>query len=485
MTGASLIDQAILLLVERRWPMLPSTGTQKKPCVGWKRFQKQLPTVEGLRGWDRKFRPERWGLVTGELAGIVVADFDGEKGIELMRKWGINPHRRTGSGGYHCDLRHPGWRVPTLNAKSSKASWPWPGLDIRGEGGFAVMLGRNENGPYEQLRDLVPKPFDALPEEVRMFLRNHSEKEDVVQKPLVRTQPPTTRVGNRVGLERLIREALDMAPRSGRNNSGFWLACQIRDNGYSVGEAQPAMREYRSQVPSANMKGKRESYTEREMMASLAEAYSRTPRDPWAPRNPRSHDDSVPSVAPGREPARRGKGESLPERKVPAHGAVADDPKSIDIYVGYTGDPLVGYTGIPPSRKGYARVPREVYTDRRLEAVDIRVYSVLASRCWQGNVASVGKRLIAREACCAECRVCSSLKRLEAFGHIRKQPGRRRGQRAKYVLLSEVFGQKQRAGVEEVAMGRNGPRLVSVRKELGTARTSFPRPTAAKTRMKH
>src|ERR1039458_2447845 len=174
---ASLTDQAIEFLVKRRWPMLPSRGPQKKPCVGWKRFQEQLPTPDQLRRWNREFRPERWGLVTGRLAGIVVVDFDGEKGTDLVQRWGIQPHVRTGSGGFHWYVQHPGWRVPTLNAKSGKVSWSWPGLDIRGDGGFAVLLGRNSNGPYQLLRDLVPDPFDALPEQVRTFLRARSEKE--------------------------------------------------------------------------------------------------------------------------------------------------------------------------------------------------------------------------------------------------------------------------------------------------------------------
>ena len=98
--------------------MIPSTGSEKKPCVGWKVFQHQLPTVDQLRQWNRKFSPARWGLVTGRLAGVVVVDFDGDQGRNLMQKWGINPHVRTGSGGFHWYGLHPGWRVPTLNAKS-------------------------------------------------------------------------------------------------------------------------------------------------------------------------------------------------------------------------------------------------------------------------------------------------------------------------------------------------------------------------------
>jgi hypothetical protein len=35
----------------------------------------------------------------------------------------------------------------------------------------------------------------------------------------------------------LIERALKQVPAGGRNNTGFWLACQLRDNGHSEGEA--------------------------------------------------------------------------------------------------------------------------------------------------------------------------------------------------------------------------------------------------------
>jgi hypothetical protein len=454
--SASLAAQAIEFLVKRRWPMLPSSGMQKKPCVGWKQFQDQLPAVEQLRAWAGKFKPVRWGVVTGALAGIVVVDFDGDEGRALMERWGLKPHVRTGSGGFHCYLHHPGWHVPTLNAKSSKGSWPWPGLDIRGDGGFAILLGKNSNGLYVHLRDLVPEPFDALPEEVRAFLHDRSEEGDAPKPPDARqrTAPGGRR---RPDVESQIGKALAMAPCDGRNNSGFWLACQLRDNGYSIGEAEAALRDYRSRVPSVDTKGKRTAYTVAEMKASVNEAYSKPARQPWERRKSNQASETKPLLRPklttGDAPNS--------ENEEGAHDESADDPDSIDVYVGYTGSPEAGYTGIPVSRRGYARVPREVYTDRRLKAVDVRVYCVLASACWQGNVVSVGKRLIAREGCCAECKVADILRRLEAAGHIQKQPEPRHGRRAFYVLLSSVFGQKQRAGVEEVAKGPSGPRLVS------------------------
>ena len=279
-----LVDLAVELLVTKRWPILPSRGAQKKPCVPWLRFQRELPTAEQIRGWEHRFHPERWGVVTGSLAGIIVADFDGEKGVKLMRAWGIKPHLRTGSGGFHCYLGHPGWPVPTMNAKSARRIWQWPGLDIRGDGGFAVLLGRNANGPYVQLRERQPEPFDVLPQAVRDFLRDRSQhgRENVGRS--IDSKPLVVVSRNGVGTERLIGMALEIAGNSGRNNAGFWLACQLRDNGYSNADAASAMHLYRSRVPSTSLKGEREAYTEAECDASCKEAYSRPARAPWARR---------------------------------------------------------------------------------------------------------------------------------------------------------------------------------------------------------
>jgi hypothetical protein len=465
----SLTDQAIRFLVERGFPMIPSRGDNKSPCVAWKVFQTKRPTVEQLREWEKKFRPARWGLVTGRLSGRVVIDFDGDEGRDWMQKWGIKPHLRTGSGGFHCHLLHPGWRVPTLNAKSAKLSWPWLGVDIRGDGGFAVVLGRNGNGPYVQLRELDPEPFDVLPAEVRAFLQQAGSPRGVPKRIATRSLPidPNENAADPNGL---VRKALEIAHRDGRNNAGFWLACQLRDNGYEIGAAESAMRSYLSRVPSTNTKGLREPYTEREMLASLSQAYSRSAREPWKRNSHPYHDAASPLVA--REQLRRGKNVSPARSKLPNHIHDADNSESIGLYVGHTGDPLVGHRGDPLSRVRFSRVPREVSTDRRLTRVDLRVYAVLSAFCWQGSTVSAGKRLIAKQAPCAERLVAPSLKRLERTGHILKVP-RKRGQRGFYHLSSLVFGQKQRAGVHEMTVTPGGKRrLASVRKEPEIARAA-------------
>src|SRR5258708_4797838 len=118
--------------------------------------------------------------------------------------------------------------------------------------------------------------------------------------------------------------------------------------------------------------------------------------------------------------------------------------------------PLVDHTGEPLPPWDYARVPREVVCDRELKLLDVRVYCMLAGSVWQGNTASIGTRLVANSIHASRRLVIASLRRLERRGHIRKANPVRRGKREMYVLLSPVFGQKQRAGVEEVAWGPNG-----------------------------
>src|ERR1039458_5949074 len=80
-------------------------------------------TREELTRWWSE-GPAAWGIVTGRISGVVVLNFDGEAGLETLRKLNLRPHVRTGSGGAHLYLRHPGWKVPTLNGKS-----PGPGRD--------------------------------------------------------------------------------------------------------------------------------------------------------------------------------------------------------------------------------------------------------------------------------------------------------------------------------------------------------------------
>ena len=72
----------------------------------------------------------------------------------------------------------------------------------------------------------------------------------------------------------LLNRALGKATHGNRNETGFWLACQLRDNGYTETEAEGIMLEYASQVSRNGIK----PYTRTEVLESLKSAFSNTPR---------------------------------------------------------------------------------------------------------------------------------------------------------------------------------------------------------------
>jgi putative DNA primase/helicase len=260
-------------------------GPNKKPRLDtWKEFQTRHPTDQELATWQRLGAPI-WAMVTGEISRRITLDFDGEAGRRTLARLGLEPHRSTPNGGYHCDFLHPGWYVKTLNGKSLlELGRRWPGTDCKGDGGYACIIGCTATGRYTWLRTPEPHQLDLVPQDLRDFL-GLLHPPTTMSKTGANTNGRTPAAGGRVDPERLVRSALARVGSSGgRNNSGMWLACQLRDNGYSQREAESAMRNYRGRAPDTNAKGQREEYAEHETLASLREAYSRPARAPWEQR---------------------------------------------------------------------------------------------------------------------------------------------------------------------------------------------------------
>jgi hypothetical protein len=276
------LPKAVFEAVERGWAVIP-VGLDKRPLFPWKEYQTQKPDLARVSDWAKLAGVAGWAVITGEASGIIVLDFDGEAGAFTMRTLRLSPHVRTGSGGYHVLFAYPGWRVPTLNAKTKRELGSlYPGMDIRADGGYAIFHGRNNTGCYEQLRDPgAIGSIQTLAHGARTVLGlNPPTQEPPASLPAVSGNPALVRP------EKLVDKALAMVRAGeGRNNSGFWLAVQLRDNSFSLVDARAAMRRFLAQVPQVNTKGQREAYTAREAFLSLETAYRGQAREPWSTKD--------------------------------------------------------------------------------------------------------------------------------------------------------------------------------------------------------
>ncbi|MFC6663642.1 bifunctional DNA primase/polymerase [Deinococcus multiflagellatus] len=245
--------------------------------VVWRPLQHTPPSEAVLRAW-LKCPYVGLALVTGERSGVVTLDFDGEAGQQLVGTLGLTPHTRTPSGGFHLRVPHPGWRVSTLASKNT-AKLP-PGLDIRGDGGLAVLPPTTScKGTYEALRD----PFDLIDaRQLPLALREAAG----LTAPVVRVAPAvpvTVPPADRFPADRILFLALTkLGEGEGRNNTGYWLARALHNNFYVEDEILAIGRSFVDQTGETNAKGQREPYTYAEFQASTKQAL-RLEREPWLP----------------------------------------------------------------------------------------------------------------------------------------------------------------------------------------------------------
>ncbi|ADY27600.1 Bifunctional DNA primase/polymerase (plasmid) [Deinococcus proteolyticus MRP] len=246
-----------------------------KTAPSWKPLQTQRVQTEWLHTW---FTPDVPGLaaVTGAISSLVVLDFDGEAGWALLRKWGLSPNALSGSGSPHVYFEHPGWHVRTV-ASGSLKNPPFPGLDVRADGGMIVLPPSHlSNGAYRML-DVSPQPVDTLPEAVALWV-------GLLPTPAVTLpEAPLPEAGTDNDLRALLDEAVSRSAQ-GRNNAGYWLARQLAAQGLTRSDAEPWIRRFQATMPDTDSQGRRDPYTLTHALSSLHSAYASPVRSRGARR---------------------------------------------------------------------------------------------------------------------------------------------------------------------------------------------------------
>jgi hypothetical protein len=259
------------------WSLIP-VRADKTALVSWKPYQETAPTMEQLTQWDETLRPAIWAGVTGEVSNRFGLDFDGPEGSRTLEKLGLEPHRLTVSGGYHADFLLPEWRVRTLAGKSTPAlRAAYPGLDSRGEGGYINLIGSSGAGSYTWVSDSAPYSADVLPEDLRLLIGMAPTAGPMPTDESLASESMTDKA-----IASLVAAALHrvVGDGAGRNDTGFWLACQLRDNACDHDRAWEAMRLYAADVPDVDAHGCLSTYSEAEASASLEQAFAVPPREP-------------------------------------------------------------------------------------------------------------------------------------------------------------------------------------------------------------
>lgn len=122
--------------------VFPIRASSKKPAINWGQYQKVLPTAEECVKWDHA--DNNIGIATGRISDCFVLDIDGEAGsktlsqlIALHGELPDTPVVKTGNGQHYYFRYTPHHIIRNLTGKSVHGE-VLPGIDVRGDGGYAV-----------------------------------------------------------------------------------------------------------------------------------------------------------------------------------------------------------------------------------------------------------------------------------------------------------------------------------------------------------
>ncbi len=107
--------------------VIPTHG--KKPLIAWQKYSKEKPTIEEIEAWWTQSPNADIACPTGEVSNLVVVDVDGGEVPSLP----ATVTSETSPGHFQYFFKHPGF--PIQNSAKIIA----PNIDIRGDGGFAVL----------------------------------------------------------------------------------------------------------------------------------------------------------------------------------------------------------------------------------------------------------------------------------------------------------------------------------------------------------
>lgn len=140
----------------------------------------------------------------------------------------------------------------------------------------------------DPINEVAPHLLEALADQYRQI----KAQNDAAR----RTTTYVNGTGNDWTPADFLAEALRKASDGNRNATGFWLACQLRDQGYSEAEAGDTLRDYAASVPNPD------TYSDGEALSSVRQAYSESAREPRGAKEWAEDEDQYDGFGPTPEP---------------------------------------------------------------------------------------------------------------------------------------------------------------------------------------
>ncbi len=268
------LSDAALTYASQGWPVFPLAG--KIPYEGTI-GHKEATTDETLLTQAWIDHPKaNIGLATGRVSGVIVLDMDLPEGYyalkALQEHYGTLPdtrRSRTANGGLHYFFSYPddGNTYPNVVGLTGHI-----GIDIRGHGGYVVLPPSRLYGRKYYTWANLQTPLAPVPDWLQKLLPTKGEH---------RQFPQGLGFASSSG-EKWLAEAVAGAIHGNRNAMGFWLACQLRDDGLTQEHATTLLLVYANRVPQEHS-----TYSSQEALASVKSAYSRPRREPATKRERR------------------------------------------------------------------------------------------------------------------------------------------------------------------------------------------------------
>jgi hypothetical protein len=283
MTAALELAELGWAVFPLHWPKVLPSGEVKCTCgnADCGNVGKHPMTPNGLtsattdtkqiRDWWRQWTGANIGVATGAASGIVVLDVDPRHGGDESLRGAMDEHgelpetveARTGGGGRHFVFAHPGSRVS--NSHGAKGWLGRSGLDVKGDGGYIVVAPSLHASGNRYAWEPGASPFDLKPSALPAWLVPPERL-----KPRHLSDPVYDDAGTF-----WLGKALAKATDGSRNDTGCWLALQLRDNGVALGEAERVMADYAARCPGSD-----HAYRESEALATVRGIYRTPPREP-------------------------------------------------------------------------------------------------------------------------------------------------------------------------------------------------------------